>query len=63
MVIDGAPSPRSGQFIVPENMVLVRFLPYSPELNPVEHLWDELREKDIEDRVFDTFGAAIAQFV
>src|SRR5512139_1986170 len=26
-------------------MRLVRLPPYSPELNPVEHLWEEIREK------------------
>lgn len=61
MVIDGAPSHRSGHLVVPENMALVRLPPYSPELNPVEYLWDELREKDFANRVFDTLGAAIAQ--
>jgi len=38
IVVDGAPSHRFGQPIVPENMALVRLPPYSPELNPVEHL-------------------------
>jgi transposase-like protein len=61
MVVDGAPSHRAGQLIVPENIALVRLPAYSPELNPVEHLWDELREKDFANRVFDTLGAAIAQ--
>lgn len=61
MVVDGAPSHRAGQLIVPENIALVRLPPYSPELNPVEHLWDELREKDFANRVFDTLGVAIAQ--
>ncbi|SFM43063.1 DDE superfamily endonuclease [Nitrosomonas communis] len=31
--------------------------PYSPELNPVENLWDELREKSFHNRVFDSLGA------
>ena len=61
MVIDGAPSHRSGQLIVPENMTLVRLPPHAPELNPVEHVRDELREKDFANRVFDSLGAAIAQ--
>jgi transposase len=26
-------------------MRLIFLPPYSPELNPVEHLWDEIREK------------------
>ncbi len=41
-------------------MVLVRLPPYSPELNPVEHLWDEIREKLFANRVFDSMGAVIA---
>lgn len=61
MVIDGAPSYRSGQLMVPKNMALVRLPPYAPELNPVEHLWDEMREKGFSNRVFDTLGAVIAQ--
>ncbi|WP_259373143.1 transposase [Azohydromonas aeria] len=28
--------------------------PYSPELNPVEPLWDGLREKHFHNRIFDT---------
>lgn len=59
MVLDGAPS----QLAIPENMALVRLPPYSPELNPVEHLWDEIREKHFANRVFDSMGAVIAQVV
>ncbi len=61
MVLDGAPSHRAMQLSVPENMALVRLPPYSPELNPVEHLWDEIREKRFVNRVFDSMGAVIAQ--
>ena len=31
--------------------------PYAPELNPVEHVWDELREKFFHNRVFQSLGA------
>ncbi|WP_161556733.1 transposase [Paraburkholderia hospita] len=31
--------------------------PYSPELNPVEHLWDDLREKSFHNRVFDSLDS------
>jgi transposase len=61
IVIDGAPSHRSQQLCVPDNMALVRLPCYSPELNPVEHLWDEIREKEFGNRVFDSLGAAMAQ--
>jgi hypothetical protein len=61
MVWDGAPSHRSGELHVPDNMALVRLPPYSPELNPVEHLWDEIREKHFANRVFDSLDAVSAQ--
>jgi len=28
--------------------------PYSPQLNPGEHLWDEIREKRFANEVFDS---------
>lgn len=37
-----------------------RFLklpPYSPELNPVEHLRDDLREESFHNRIFDSVDA------
>ena len=30
---------------------------YPAELNPVEHLWDELREKHFHNRAFDSIDA------
>ncbi|RJP95669.1 MAG: hypothetical protein C4518_00880 [Desulfobacteraceae bacterium] len=45
MVLDGAGCHRAGTLMVPENMKLILLPPYAPELNQVEHLWDELREK------------------
>jgi len=53
MVLDGARWHTTGEWVVPSNMHL--FLPpYSPELNPVEHVWDELREKYFHSRVFSS---------
>ncbi len=40
-------------------MALIRLPPYAPELNPVEHLWDELREKEFANKVFDFLEAAV----
>jgi putative transposase len=39
---------------VPENIRLIFQPPYSPEVNPVEHLWEELREKYLHNRVFSS---------
>lgn len=61
VVLDGAPSHRAYELWMPENVALVRLPPYSPELNPAELLWDELREKEFANRVFASLGAAMAQ--
>jgi transposase len=54
---DGAPSHRSGALVVPNNIRLVELPPYSPELNPVEHLWEEMREKEFWNRTFRSMRA------
>jgi transposase len=40
---------------------LLRLPAYSPELNPVEHIWDHLRENYISNRTFVTLGAVVNQ--
>jgi len=57
MVLDGAGWHKSKSFRLAENMRLLFLPPYSPELNPQEHLWDELREKHFHNRVFDSIRA------
>jgi len=57
MVLDGAGWHKAGALSVPENMRLLSLPPYAPELNPVEHLWDELREKSFGNLVFDSIDA------
>ncbi len=57
MVMDGAGWHRNQDLVIPDNMRLLLLPPYSPELNPVEHLWDELREKWFHNRVFDSIEA------
>lgn len=57
MVLDGAGWHQSHDLVPPANLRLLKLPPYSPELNPVEHLWDELREKSFHNRVFDSIDA------
>jgi transposase len=60
-IVDGASSHVSKDLIVPENIRLYRLPSYSPELNPQEHLWDELREKEFPNRVFADMAGVIRQ--
>ena len=57
MVLDGAGWHKSQSAPLPANLQLVFLPPYSPELNQVEHLWDDLREKSFHNRVFDSIDA------
>ena len=61
VVLNCASSHRSYDLYAPENIAFMRLPVYSPELNPAERLWEELREKEFANRVFDSLGAVIAQ--
>ena len=57
MFLDGAGWHRANNLAVPENMRLEALPPYSPQLNPVEHIWDEIREKWFANEVFNSLDA------
>jgi transposase len=40
-----------GRLKVPENISLLYLPPYAPERNPVENLWQHLRQNDLSNRV------------
>lgn len=63
MVLDGAGWHRRDDLVLPENLRLLFLPPYSPELNPQEHLWDELREKHFHNQAFDSMDALEEQLV
>ncbi len=59
MQVDGAAWHGSHDLVVPSNIRLIQQPPYSPEVNPAEHLWDELREKYLHNRAFPSLDALI----
>lgn len=61
MVLDGASSHKAKELAIPENIRLLTLPPYAPQLNPQEHVWDELREKEFPNRVFNSLDAVIRQ--
>jgi hypothetical protein len=52
MLVDQAGWHTSQKLAVPENMRLIKLPPRSPELNPAEHIWEELREKKFANKAF-----------
>ena len=59
MQVDGAGWHHSDELVIPCNIRLIEQPPYSPEVNPVEHVWDELREKYFGNRAFPSLDALI----
>jgi len=60
VVLDGAGwHQNGGRLKVPENISLLHLPPYSPELNPVENVWDYLRANKLSNSVFDTYDTIV----
>ena len=57
MILDGAGWHRASALRIPDSMRLHYLPPYSPQLNPVENLWDDLREKHFANRCFGSLAA------
>lgn len=53
LVMDQAGWHKSKGLKIPENVELVHLPPYSPELNPVERLWQWLRRNFMRNRLFE----------
>jgi transposase len=59
LVLDGAGWHGGHDLVVPENISLVLLPPYSPELNPVENVWQYLRANWLAISVFDDYDAIV----
>ncbi|MEO7150874.1 MAG: IS630 family transposase [Burkholderiaceae bacterium] len=57
MVMDQAGWHIAGDLVVPPNMRVVLLPPYSPELNPAEHIWEAVREDCFANTVFADLDA------
>ena len=60
LTVDGAGWHKPGGGLrVPDNISLLALPPYSPELNPVENVWQFLRQNFLSNRVFATYDAIL----
>ena len=57
VVWDGAPCHSEGALDIPENIMVTELPPCSPQLNPAENNWDDMREKFFPNLVFDSMDA------
>jgi transposase len=59
LVVDNASWHKSKDLITPKNIELYPLLPYTPELNPIEQIWDEVREKGFKNELFKTLDSVV----
>ena len=54
--IDNAPAHIANEIEIPDNIVLLFQPPHSPELNPIERVWQDIKA-DLKGEVFETLDA------
>ena len=60
VVLDGAGWHQTGgRLRLPDNISLLHLPPYAPELNPVENVWQYLRQNYLSNRVFANYEVII----
>ena len=60
VILDQAGWHGAKRLRVPHNISLLPLPPDSPELNPVENLWQFLKHNFLNARIFDTYDAIVA---
>lgn len=56
---DGAPWHKTGSLVIPENVRLFFIPPYTPEMNPIEQIWKQLRKMGFRNEIFSTLADVV----
>ena len=59
LVCDGAAWHRSKMLQIPENIQLLSIPPYTPEMNPIEQIWKQLRSMGFRNEVFRSLADVV----
>jgi len=59
VLMDRAGWHSTGKLIVPKNLTIILLPSKSPELNPVENVWQYLRSNYLSNRVFKDYTAIV----
>ena len=58
---DGAAWHKSGTLCIPENIRLFFIPPYTPEMNPIEQIWKDLRKRGFRNEVFASLDKVVVR--
>ena len=59
VVVDGAGWHTTRKLQIPKNLSLIVLPPRAPELNPIEQIWQYLRQTWLSNRIFDDYDAIL----
>ena len=59
VLMDRAGWHSTGKLKIPKNLTIILLPPKSPELNPVENIWQYLRANYLSNRVFENYEAIV----
>jgi len=59
LVCDGATWHRSNALVIPKNIELFYLPPATPEMNPIEQIWKELRKRGFRNEIFPTLEKVV----
>jgi putative transposase len=59
LVCDGAAWHKANALEVPENIRLLFLPPATPEMNPIEQIWKEIRKRGFLNEIFQTLDKVI----
>ena len=59
LACNGAAWHKSVALKIPENIELIFIPPYTPEMNPIEQIWKEIRKLGFKNEVFQTLQKVV----
>lgn len=59
LICDGARWHKSKGLVIPDNIHIDFIPPYTPEMNPIEQIWKELRKYGFRNEVFPSLEAVV----
>ncbi len=60
VIVDQAGWHMSPKLIIPDNITLMPLPPRAPELNPVENIWQYMRDNWLSNRIFKSYDDIVA---
>ncbi|WP_449459576.1 transposase, partial [Streptococcus suis] len=59
LVMDNAIWHKSQALEIPDNIEFAFIPPYTPEMNPIEQVWAEIRKRGFKNKIFRTLNEVI----